>query len=108
MPRLADDDEDPHPGDVERVYDLFVRLQETVGSSREPPDAGSPLLDFEVIARVDFGTAEKQELIEIVSPRRRFARLAELLEHALAALTLEREIQQSAATNGKVTPLSGD
>jgi ATP-dependent Lon protease len=105
---LADTAEPPRRGDVDRVLDLFVQLQRTVGSSREPPDAESPLFDFEVIARVDFGAKEKQELIELTSPRNRFGRLAELLEHALEALTLEREIQQKAAANGKVTPLSGD
>jgi Lon protease-like protein len=105
---LADTDESPRSDDVDRVLELFVKLQQTVGSSREPPDAESPLFDFEVVARVDFGTDEKQELIELTSPRRRFERLAELLEHALEALTLEREIQQKAAGNGKVTPLSGE
>ena len=105
---VSDEDDPPEAGDVEQVLDLFQRLQTTVGSSREPPLADSPLLDFEIVSRVDFGTAEKQELIEITSPHRRFVRLAELLEHALEALTLERAVQQSAAGNGKVTPLSGD
>ncbi len=103
-----DKDEAPEPADLERVHELFVELQRTVGSSRKPPDRDSPLFDFEVIARVDFGTSEKQELIELTSPRRRYTRLAELLEHALEALTLEREIQQQAAGNGRVTPLTGE
>jgi ATP-dependent Lon protease len=105
---VADDDDPPEADDLERVLDLFVRLQQTVGSTREPPRADSPALDFEIAARVDFGTAEKQELIEITSPRRRFERLVELLDHALEALTLEHAVQQSAAGNGKVTPLSGE
>ncbi len=105
---VTDEDDPPAADDVERVFELFQRLQQTVGSSREPPPADSPLLDFEIVSRVDFGNAEKQELIEITSPHRRFARLAELLDHALEALTLERAVQQSAAGNGKVTPLSGD
>ncbi len=90
------------------MLDLFQRLQRTVGSSLDPPSADGPLLDFELVSRVDFGTAEKQELIEITSPLRRYARLAELLDHALEALTLERAVQHSAAGNGKVTPLSGE
>jgi Lon protease-like protein len=106
---IADDlDDPPARSDVERLLQLFLDLQRTVGSSREPPDPESPLFDFEVVARVDFGTREKQELIELTSPRRRYGRLVELLEHALEALTLEREIQQQAAGNGKVTPLSGE
>jgi Lon protease-like protein len=105
---VGDADEPPEPDDVDRVLRLFHGLQETVGSSREPPAADSPLLDFEIVARVDFGNAEKQELIELTSARRRYARLAELLDHALDALRLEREIQQQAAGNGKVTPLSGE
>jgi ATP-dependent Lon protease len=105
---VADADEPPVPDDVERVIRLFHGLQETVGSSREPPEPDSPLLDFEIVARVDFGNSEKQELIELTSPRRRYARLAELLDRALDALTLERKIQQQAAGNGKVTPLSGE
>jgi hypothetical protein len=32
----------------------------------------------------------------------RFARLGELLEHALEALSLEREVRQRASGNGKV------
>jgi Lon protease-like protein len=105
---LADEDDPPAPDDVEQVLELFVRLQKTVGSTREPPVAGSPQLDFEIVSRVDFGTAEKQELIELTSPHQRYARLVELLEHALEALTLERGIQHSASGNGKVTPLYGD
>jgi len=104
---VVDEHDPPRPEDVDRVHELFVRLQQTVGSPAAAPDQASRLLDFEIVARVDFGTAEKQELIEMVSPRRRYARLAELLEHALEALTLERELLRRAAGNGKVTPLTG-
>ena len=105
---VADEDDPPAAGDVEQVLELFVRLQKTVGSTREPPLADSPQLDFEIVSRVDFGTAEKQELIELTSPQQRYARLVELLERALEALTLERGLQRSAAGNGKVTPLYGE
>jgi ATP-dependent Lon protease len=105
---LTDEDDPPAGADVERVLDLFRRLQQTVGSTLEAPLRDSPQLDFEIVARVDFGAAEKQELIELTSPHRRFARLVQLLENALEALTLERAIQRVAAGNGKVTPLSGD
>jgi Lon protease-like protein len=105
---VADDDDPPAAGDVEQVLELFVQLQQTVGSTREPPLADSPQLDFEIVSRVDFGTAEKQELIELTSPQQRYARLVQLLERALEALTLERGLQKLASGNGKVTPLYGD
>jgi Lon protease-like protein len=105
---IGDNDDPPDEGDVDRVLDLFVRLQQTVGSTLEPPRRDAAMLDFEIISRVDFGAAEKQELIELTSPRSRYARLVELLEHALEALTYERAIERSAAGNGKVTPLSGE
>jgi Lon protease-like protein len=105
---VTDDDDPPASADVEKVQELFARLQATVGSTLEPPPADSPQLDFQIVSRVDFGNDEKQELIELTSPQRRYERLVELLEHALEALTLERAVMKSAATNGKVTPLSGD
>jgi len=105
---VVDEDDPPSPDDVARALDVFVRLQETVGSTREPPLAGSPLLDFEIASRIDFANDAKQELIELTSPRRRFVRLVELLEAALEALTVEQTVMRSAAGNGKVTPLSGD
>jgi Lon protease-like protein len=100
--KVVDEDDPPDPGDVDHALEVFVRLQETVGSPNEPPDRESPLLDWEIVSRVDFGTDQKQELIELVSPRVRFARLGELLEHALEALSLEREVRQRASGNGKV------
>ena len=65
---VTDEDDPPAAADVEQVLELFRRLQKTVGSTREPPLADSPLLDFEIVSRVDFGNAEKQELIELTSP----------------------------------------
>src|SRR5688500_2492002 len=104
---LHDDDDPPDPDDVAAALDLFVRLQQTVGSTREPPDADLPQLDFEIVSRVDFGTEQKQELLELTSPRLRIERLVELLERALEALTLERTVQQAASRNGKA-PRSGN
>src|SRR5262245_8354879 len=83
---VSDEADPPASDDVEKVLELFGRLQETVGSTVDPPEADSPLLDFEVVSRVDFGDDQKQELLELTSPRRRYARLVELLEHALDAL----------------------
>jgi Lon protease-like protein len=104
---VVDEDELPDPADVDHALEVFVKLQQTVGSPNEPPDRDTPLLDWELVSRVDFGTEQKQELIELVSPRARFARLGELLEHALEALSLEKEVRQRASGNGKV-PSLGD
>jgi Lon protease-like protein len=101
---LADEDDPPDPQDVDRALETFARIQETVGIPGEPPDRELPLLDFEIVARVDFSSESKQELLELTSPRLRFSRLAVLLEHAHEALVLERELQQRAHGNGKVTP----
>jgi Lon protease-like protein len=101
---VVDKDDPPDPADLERAYETFKRLQETVGAPGEPPDPSSPLFEFQVAARVEFSDASKQELIELTSPRERVARLAELLERALEALVIDRELRQRAAGNGKVTP----
>ena len=105
---LVDDDDPPDAADVERVYETFKRLKETVGAPGEPPDPSSPLFDFEVVGRVDFSTETKQELLELTSPRLRIARLGVLLERALAALEIDQELRQRAHGNGKVTPLQGN
>jgi hypothetical protein len=86
------------------VYDTFKRLQETVGAPGEPPDPASPQFDFQIVARVDFSNASKQELLEQTSPRSRVVRLGELLERALEALVIDQELRQRAHGNGKVTP----
>jgi Lon protease-like protein len=105
---LVDEFDPPDPADIERALASFRGLQRTVGSTAELPAADSPLLDFELATLVDFSNDLKQELLELTSPRRRMARLAELLEHAREAVAIERELRQRASTNGKVTPLSGD
>ncbi len=101
---VADEDDPPDPADVDRVLEAYRQIQETVGTPGEPPDRDSPLLDFELVARVDFSTTNKQELLELISPRLRFARLAVLLDRAHEALVLEQELRQRAHGNGKVTP----
>ena len=101
---LTDAEDPPDPDDVDRARETYRQIQEAVGTPGEPPDRDSPLLAFELVARVDFSTVNKQELLELTSPRQRFARLALLLEHALEALVLEQELRQRAHGNGKVTP----
>jgi len=102
---LVDEDDPPDPADVDRALETFRLIQETVGAPPgEPPDRDSPLLDFELVARVDFSAESKQQLLELTSPRRRFAQLTVMLDRALEALILERELRQRAHGNGKVTP----
>jgi Lon protease-like protein len=101
---LVDDDDPPEPADVDRVFEAFKRLQETVGASGEPPDPASPLFDYEITARIAFSTANKQELLELTSPRERVARLVGLLDHALDAIAIDRALRERAQGNGKVTP----
>ena len=102
---LVDEDDPATPEDRERALDIFKQLQATVGAPGDPPALDSVLLDFAIVARVDFSTATKQELIELTSPRVRMARLGVLLENALAALEIDQELRQRAHGNGKVTPL---
>jgi len=100
------DDEDPvEEADRARALELFGGLVETAGGGVEVPDGDSPLLDFELAARVDFGVEAKQELLASTSPRERMTKLVSLLETALEAVRLERDVQQRAAGNGKVAPL---
>jgi ATP-dependent Lon protease len=101
---VTDEEDPPDPGDVDRARETYRQIQEAIGTPGELPDRDSPLLAFELVARVDFSTVNKQELLELTSPRQRFARLAVLLERALEALVLEQELRQRAHGNGKVTP----
>jgi len=90
---------------LDHVLQTFKRLQETVGAPGNPPDPDSPSFDFEVVARVDFSTVNKQELLELTSPRKRVARLSVMLERAVDALVIDRRLRQRAHGNGKVSPL---
>ena len=101
---LVDEDDPPDPADLERAFETFKRLQETVGAPGEPPEPASPQFDYEVAGRVEFSNATKQELLELTSPRQRLARLADLLERALEALVIDNELRKRAHGNGKVTP----
>ncbi len=102
---VLDEGEPPDPEDVERALTAFRELAERAEDAIEPPDEASPMLDWELAARIEFGAAPKQELLGITSPRARMRRLAELLESALEALRLEATVRERASGNGKVTPL---
>jgi Lon protease-like protein len=101
------DDEEPGPGppdDVEQVLELFARLVAVTSADVDAPAADVPALSFAIAARVDFGSAAKQELLELRSEPERLRRLASLLTRAVEALALEREVRDRASRNGRVSP----
>jgi ATP-dependent Lon protease len=102
---VQDDDEPAESADVDRALEIFTELAETSDSDVDVPDALSPLLDFELAARVDFATEAKQELLAMTSPRGRMKALIGLLEIALEAVKLELTLRERAGRNGKVAPL---
>jgi Lon protease-like protein len=105
---VEDDDEPAANEDVERALAVFRELAEAAESDVDVPDLGSPDLDWELAARVDFGVDPKQELLATTSPARRMRRLVELLETSLEAVRLEQTLRERAGRNGKVSPLNGD
>jgi Lon protease-like protein len=101
---LEDDGEAATDAEVEQTIGVFRRLVAVAEADEiEEPEPASPLLSFELAARVDFGHELKQELLELRSEGERLRRLAELLEHATGALAREREVRARAAGNGKVS-----
>jgi ATP-dependent Lon protease len=102
---VLDDDEPAASDDVDRALELFSELAEVSDSDVDMPDSLSPLLDFELAARVEFAVEAKQELLATTSPRARMAALVGLLENALEALRLELTLRERASRNGKVAPL---
>jgi Lon protease-like protein len=105
---VVDDDDPADAAETARALELFGELAETAGADVDTPSQDSPLLDFELTARVDFGVEAKQELLASTSPRERMTKLVGLLETALESVRLERELQQRASGNGKVAPLDPD
>jgi Lon protease-like protein len=104
-PVQDDDDDPPSSADAERALEIFRELAEVSDSNVDVPAAFSPLLDFELAARVDFAVEAKQELLSMVSPRARMTALVGLLEIALEAIRLEQTLRERASRNGKVAPL---
>jgi Lon protease-like protein len=101
---VLDDDEPASGADLDRALEIFSELADASDSDVDVPDPLSPLLDFELAARVDFAVESKQELLAMTSPRARMAALVGLLEVALEAIRLELTLRERASRNGKVTP----
>jgi Lon protease-like protein len=102
-PLEDDDDTTPEPDAVDEALAAFRKLAAVADAEIDEPDGSSGSLSFEIAAHIDFGAEPKQELLELRSERHRLRRLTELLEHALEAMTREREIRERAATNGRVS-----
>jgi Lon protease-like protein len=102
---VEDEDEPAPASDVTRAVEVFTALASEAESDVDIPDPDSPLLDFELAARVDFAPDAKQELLASTSPGGRMSRLIELLEIALQAVKIEKALRERAGKNGKVTPL---
>lgn len=100
---VADEPEPPDPAAAERALELFRELAKIAESDVDVPTVDSELLDFELAARVDFGTDAKQELLASTSPRTRMTRLVELLELSIEAVRRERQLRELAGRNGKVS-----
>jgi Lon protease-like protein len=100
---VADEPEPPDAAATERALELFRRLAEVAESDVDVPAADSEQLDFELAARVDFGTDAKQELLASTSRRTRMTRLVELLELSIEAIRRERRVRELAGRNGKVS-----
>jgi hypothetical protein len=102
---------DPEPvdeEDAERALKVFRDLAAAAESDVDIPDVDSPVLVWELAARVDFGIEPKQEILASTSPPERMRRLVELLQISLDAVRLEAALRERASGNGKVTPLNGD
>ena len=99
---IEDEPDPPASEDVSTALEVFRRLVQVAEADVEEPEARSEELSFELASRVDFGHELKQELLELRSERRRLRRLAEILERAVEAIKLEKEMRERASGNGKV------
>ncbi len=102
---VEDEDVPVPPETVARALEVFRELAEAADSDVDIPEADSPMLVWELAARVDFGIEPKQEVLATTSPPRRTERLSELLEAPLEAVRLEHTLRDRAGRNGKVSPL---
>jgi Lon protease-like protein len=104
---VADVEDDEDAGaeeEIERALTLFGTIVELSELEAEVPDPGSPVLSYELAARVEFERSAKQELLESRSERERLAAVTKLLEVTAVQLAREKEASDRAPTNGKVSP----
>ena len=77
---MADDDDPPAPDDITRALELFHELAERAGGEVDVPDPDTEQLDFELAARVDFGSRREAGAACVDLAARRMERLVELLD----------------------------
>jgi Lon protease-like protein len=99
-----EDDELPSADEVERCLAAYRKVVEAAAAELDELDPEADRLSFAIAARIDFGPAVKQELLELPSERERVVRLTPLLERVAGAVRWERESRERAATNGRVEP----
>jgi Lon protease-like protein len=99
---VEDEPDPPADEDVASALAVFRRLVEVAEAEVEEPDLASSDLSFQLASRVDFGHELKQDLLELRSERDRLHRLAEILERAVEAMALEKDVRERASGNGKV------
>ena len=97
---LTDDDAVSDRTARDRALELYRGLGRVVDTPIDEPSADSGVLSFELAARVDFGAARKQELLELRSEPERLRMVTQLLERAAEAITLEQALSRTASTNG--------
>jgi Lon protease-like protein len=99
-PLQDEDDAAPPAAEAEEALKLFRELRELVESDVDDPDE-STLLSFGLAARVDFGAAAKQQLLETTSERGRLTLMRTLLTRAVEKTRAERTRRELAARNGR-------
>jgi Lon protease-like protein len=105
---VSDEDAAVPEEDSARAIEVFRELAEVSDSDVDVPEADSPVLVWELAARIDFGVDPKQEILASTSPPKRMRRLIELLETSLEAVRLEQTLRERAGRNGKVSPIEED
>lgn len=97
---VVDDGGTPDADAAERVAEAFRALAAAAGAEPEEPDERSPLLSFEVAARVELAPEAKQQLLELRSEPERLEKVRELLDGAREAILAARRLGEHAKRNG--------
>ncbi len=101
---ITDDVSVGRPEDAERAIELYKSLLDVSDVEAELPDDASPVLSYELAARIEFDVGAKQELLELRSERERLQRVSAILEQTATQLGREKEARDRASGNGRVSP----
>ncbi len=102
---VSDEDDAPSEEERERCLAAYRLLVDVAEADVEDLDADAASLAYEIAARIELGTAVKQELLELRSERDRVLRLSPLLAQAAEAFSRDREVRERASGNGRVEAL---